>query len=105
MIKRVYYLAHNSLPLTPILSQINQSISSCPVTFTSILILSSHTHLHPILSDLKKQSRYRPGVTQEGSRKLRFPQFLTTAHDGGKVVSLTHRAHLPPGNTSGTHFC
>jgi hypothetical protein len=26
----------------------------------------------------------------EGSRKLRFPDFLTTAQDGGKVVSLTH---------------
>jgi hypothetical protein len=33
----------------------------------------------------------------EGSR--------TTAQDGGKVVSLTHRLHLPPGNTPGTHFC
>jgi hypothetical protein len=41
----------------------------------------------------------------EGSRKLRFPDFLTTAQDGGKVVSLTHRPHLPPGNTPGTHFC
>jgi hypothetical protein len=38
----------------------------------------------------------------EGSSKLRFPDFLTTAQDGGKVVSLTHRLHLPPGNTSGT---
>ena len=37
----------------------------------------------------------------EGSRKLRFP----TAQDGGKVVSLTHRPPLPPGNTPGTHFC
>ena len=27
----------------------------------------------------------------EGSRKLRFPDFMTTAQDGGKVVSLTHR--------------
>jgi len=27
----------------------------------------------------------------EGSRKLRFPDFITTAQDGGKVVSLTHR--------------
>jgi len=26
-----------------------------------------------------------------GSRKLRFPDFMTTAQDGGKVVSLTHR--------------
>jgi hypothetical protein len=40
----------------------------------------------------------------EGSKKLRFPDFLTTAQDGGKVVSLTHRPHLPPGNTPGTHF-
>jgi len=37
----------------------------------------------------------------EGSRKLRFPDFMTTAQDGGKVVSLTHQLPLPPG----THFC
>jgi len=37
----------------------------------------------------------------ESSRNLRFPDFMTTAQDGGKVVSLTHRPPLPPG----THFC
>ena len=41
----------------------------------------------------------------EGSRKLRFPDFMTTVQDGGKVVSLTHRPPLPPGNIPGTHFC
>ena len=41
----------------------------------------------------------------EGSRKLRFPDLMTTAKDGGTVVSLTHRPPLPPGNTTGTHFC
>ena len=41
----------------------------------------------------------------EGSRNLRFPDFMTTAQDGGKVVSLTHRPPLPPGNTPDTHFC
>jgi hypothetical protein len=41
----------------------------------------------------------------EGSSKLRFPDFMTTAHDGGKVVSLMHRLPLPPGNTPGSHFC
>jgi len=41
----------------------------------------------------------------EGSRKLRFPDLMTTAQDGGKVVSLTHRPPLPPGNIPGTHFC
>jgi hypothetical protein len=32
----------------------------------------------------------------ESSRKLRFPYFMTTAQDGGKFVSLTHRPPLPP---------
>jgi hypothetical protein len=41
----------------------------------------------------------------EASRKLRFPDFMTTAQDGDKAVSLTHRPPLPPGNTPGTHFC
>ena len=41
----------------------------------------------------------------EASRKLRFTDFVTTAQDGVKVVSLTHRSPLPPGNAPGTHFC
>ena len=41
----------------------------------------------------------------EGSRKLRFPDFMTTAQDVSKVVGLRHRPPLPPRNTSGTHFC
>jgi hypothetical protein len=31
----------------------------------------------------------------EGSRKLRFPDYMTTAQNGGNVVSLTHRPPLP----------
>jgi len=41
----------------------------------------------------------------EGSRKLKFPDFMTTAQEGGKFVSLRHRPHLSPGNPPGTHFC
>jgi len=41
----------------------------------------------------------------EGSRKLRFPVFMTMAQNSGKFVSLTHRPPLPPGNTPGAHFC
>ena len=41
----------------------------------------------------------------DGFRKLRFPDFMTTAQNGGKVVSLTNRPPLPPGNTPGTHSC
>jgi hypothetical protein len=40
----------------------------------------------------------------EGPRKLRFLYFITMAQDGGKVMSLMHWPHLPPGNTAGTHF-
>jgi len=41
---------------------------------------------------------------REGYRKLRFPDFMTTAQNCGKVVRLTHRPPLPPGNAPGTHF-
>ena len=37
----------------------------------------------------------------EGSRKLRFPDFMTMAQDVGKVVSLMHRPPLAPGNIPG----
>ena len=37
----------------------------------------------------------------EDSRKLRFPDFMTTAQEGGKVVNLTHRPPLTPGNPPG----
>jgi hypothetical protein len=40
----------------------------------------------------------------EGSRKLRFPDYMPTAQNGGKVVRLTHRPPLTPGNATGTHF-
>jgi len=52
-----------------------------------------------------KQSHYRPGQAQRVLRKLRFADFIPMAQDCGKVVSLTHRPPLPPGNTPGTHFC
>jgi hypothetical protein len=32
----------------------------------------------------------------QGARKLRFPDFMTTAQVGGKVVSLTHTGRLYP---------
>ena len=40
----------------------------------------------------------------EGSRKLRFPDYMTTAWDGGKVVSLMHRPPLLPRKCSWYSF-
>jgi hypothetical protein len=68
--------------------------------YNSVLIRERHN-----VSEKVKQSHYRAGQAQRVLRKLRFPDFMTTAQDGGKVVSLTHRPPLPPGNTPGTHFC
>jgi hypothetical protein len=63
-----------------------------------------------ILYELYKKSKGKAVPLQawsgpEGSRKLRFPDFTTTAQDGGKVVSLMHRPPLPRANTPGTRFC
>jgi len=52
----------------------------------------------------KKAAPLQAWSGPEGSMKLRFPDFMTTAQEGGKVVSLTHRPNLPPGNSPGTHF-
>ena len=38
------------------------------------------------------------------SRKLRFPDFMTTTRDDGKVVSLTHRPLLHPSKCSWYSF-
>ena len=35
-----------------------------------------------------KQSHYRPGQAQRVFRKLRFPDFVTTAQDGGRLSVL-----------------
>jgi hypothetical protein len=51
-----------------------------------------------ILCELYKAVPLQAWSGPEGSRKLRFPDFMTVAQDGGKVVNLTHRPPLPPGN-------
>jgi len=58
-----------------------------------------------VLVYIKKSVPLQAWSGPEGPRKLRFPDFMTTAHEGGKVVSHTHQPHLPPGNFPGTHFC
>jgi len=35
-----------------------------------------------------KQFRYRPGQAEKVLRKLRFPDFMTTAQDGGRLSAL-----------------
>jgi len=94
-------------------------------TITAVLIMtllysSTHNMLHPtrghhwvstleILREIYvckgKTVPLQAWSSPESSRKLRFPDYMITAQDSGKVVSLTHRPPLPPGNAPGTHFC
>ena len=41
----------------------------------------------------------------EVSRKLRFPDFVTTAQDGRRLSTLRTDRLYPPGNAPATHFC
>jgi len=74
------------------------------------VLVISRFQLLSSAEEQKKKKRGKAAPLQawrgsEGSRKLRFPDFMTTAQDGGKVVSLTHWPPLPLGNKPDTHFC
>ena len=63
--------------------------------FSVILIVLCQFFTWIALDDVKSVP-FQACTGPEGSRKLRFPDFVTTVQDGGKVVSLTHRLPLPP---------
>jgi hypothetical protein len=42
-----------------------------------------------------KQSRFRPGQALKVLRKLRFPDFMTTAQDGGRLSALRNGRLYP----------
>ena len=75
--------------------------TSCRPDRSLVTILDTGTHIYTYKG---KSVTLQAWSAPEFSIKLRFSDFMTTAQDGGKVVSLTHRPPLPPGNTPGTHF-
>jgi hypothetical protein len=89
-----------------------QKYTQCPIKYSLVLFITEAIcvpcEVWAENTKYKNKGKAVPLLAwsgPEGSRKLRFLDFMTTAQDGGKVVSLTHRPPLPPGNTPGTHFC
>ena len=86
---------------------------NCPIdslTFQKVIILRITNFNFQRVENNKKKAKGKAVPLQawsgpEGSRNLRFPYYMKTAQDGGKVVSITHRPPLPPGNAPSTYFC
>jgi hypothetical protein len=73
----------------------------------SLPICAPYGHLRKVTTSDAVKGKAVPLHAWSGSevsRKLRFPDYMTTAQDGGKVVSLTHRPPLPPRKCSWYSF-
>jgi len=77
----------------------------CPRNLTSCISDLFNSKLPLLIKDKGKAVPLQAWSGPECSRELSFPGFMTTAQNVVKVVSLTHRPPLSPGNTPGTHFC
>jgi len=77
----------------------------CFVQYIADIMIKANNVINVMLTYILQAGPLQAWSGPEVSRKLRFPDFMTTAQDGGKVVSLTHRLPLSPRNTPGTHFC
>ena len=95
---------YNHISTTRQTNSNNQSTTYTKPTKQNYTNPMSRTHL--IRQDGKgKAVPLQAWSGPEGSRKLKFPDYMTTAQDGSKIVSLRHRPPLPSGNAPGTHLC
>jgi hypothetical protein len=70
-------------------------------------IMCELTDMSSLRAEVKVKSHSSTGPDRpSGFQEVETPRISNqSAYEGGKVVSPTHRQHLPPGNIPGTHFC
>jgi hypothetical protein len=76
---------------------------------SDLFLLLSHCRMWYVYEQYKgkkrvKESHNRPSVAQRVPGGLGSQISWHSAHEGGEVLSLTHRPPLRPGNVPGTHF-
>jgi hypothetical protein len=82
-------------------------ILACNIQLISAMNVPSVLHVFRCRNHIYikvKGSRNRPGVAQRVPGGLGSQIPWHSAHEGGEIVSPTHRLPLPPGNFPGTHF-
>jgi hypothetical protein len=89
--------------VSPLLSLLAKTVQPLhPPTFPNLTDASSYRQTY---CTKDKAVPLQAWSGPQGSMKLSFTDFMTTAQVSCKFVSLMHRPPLPPGNTPGTHFC
>jgi hypothetical protein len=58
------------------------------ILMLNLVVYKVATELYAVCKKKGKAVPLQAWSSPEGSRKLRFPDYMTTAKDGGKVVSL-----------------
>ena len=59
---------------------------------------------HPVSASKGNEVPLQAWNLTEGSKKLKFPDFMTTAQDGGKVVSFYAPTAFTPGSVTNFHI-
>ena len=103
---KMYRLSIKSFPDYKHLQYHKKTTWNKNIFFLPLLKLVSKILCHVFVVMLKgKAVPLQAWSGPEGSRKLRFPDFVTTAQDGGRLSALSTVRLYPPGNAPGTHFC
>ena len=75
---------------------VEKTLQLSPINLLSVIRVFYYQLMHKRIALKGKAVPLQAWSGPEGSRKLSFPDYVTTAQDGGKVVSLTHRPLFTP---------